>query len=111
MVREAHCASVQRFRAAVSEVLRLWSRACARLPRLSTARLRLLETVSRRRKQRPGASETGSQAFSACACGQNAESRLESAAGNALATSNAVGRSIKIIDIRQNRRNLLRVSK
>ena len=48
-----NCASVQRFSAAVSEVLRLWLRAGARFPRLSTARLRLLETVSRRRKQRP----------------------------------------------------------
>ena len=48
-----NCASVQRFSAAVSEVLRLWLRGGARFPRLSTARLRLLETVSRRRKQRP----------------------------------------------------------
>jgi hypothetical protein len=47
-----NCASVQRFSAAVSEVLRLWLRVGARFPRLSTARLRLLETVSRRRKQR-----------------------------------------------------------
>ena len=48
-----NCASVQRLSAAVSEVLRLWLRAGARFPRLSTARLRLLETVSRRRMQRP----------------------------------------------------------
>ena len=48
-----NCASVQRLSAAVSEGLRLWLRAGARFPRLSTARLRLLETVSRRRMQRP----------------------------------------------------------
>ena len=39
--------------AAVSEGSRLWLRAGARFPRLSTARLRPLETVSRRRMQRP----------------------------------------------------------
>ena len=48
-----NCASVQRLSAAVSEGLCLWLRAGARFPRLSTARLRLLETVSRRRMQRP----------------------------------------------------------
>ena len=48
-----NCASVQRLSAAVSERLRLWLRAGAWFPRLSTARLRLLETVSRRRMQRP----------------------------------------------------------
>jgi hypothetical protein len=48
-----NCALVQRLSAAVSEVLRLWLRGGARFPRLSTARLRLLETVSRRRMQRP----------------------------------------------------------
>jgi hypothetical protein len=47
-----NCASVQRLSAAVSEGLRLWLRAGARFPRFSTARLRLLETVSRRRMQR-----------------------------------------------------------
>jgi hypothetical protein len=57
-----NCGSVQRLSAAVSEGLRLWRRAGARFPRLSTARLRLLETVSRRRMQRPvrEASEPGS---------------------------------------------------
>ena len=48
----ANCASVQRLSAAVSGGLRLRRRGGARFPRLSTARLRLLETVSRSRKQR-----------------------------------------------------------
>ena len=50
------CQTARRFKdfsAAVSEALRLWLCARARFPRLSTARLRLLETVSRRRMQRP----------------------------------------------------------
>ena len=73
-----NCASVHGFSAAVSEVLRLRLRAGARFPRLSTARLRLLETVSRRIMQRPIRERgTGSETFSACAWGedQNAPDR------------------------------------
>ena len=50
------CQTARRFKGLARrflEVLRLWLRAGARFPRLSTARLRRLETVSRRRKQRP----------------------------------------------------------
>ena len=74
----------------VSEGLRLWLRAGARFPRLSTARLRLLETVSRRRKQRPvrEGRRPVRKHSGACARGQNAESRLEPDQWASPATSN-----------------------
>ena len=50
----------------------------ARFPRLGTARLRLLETVSRRRMQRPVRERRRPvRKHLARVCGQNAEARLE----------------------------------